>query len=117
MKYADRESFSWCFSRAGRVRVEDERGGNEIFDECIVAAHAPDALEMRGEYATSNEKKILGAFQYAYRYALLAHSILPHPLVGSPLTSRKQNLQVICAWRECTEHVLTNEFFLNPPWQ
>ncbi|BBN16268.1 hypothetical protein Mp_7g04870 [Marchantia polymorpha subsp. ruderalis] len=50
----------------GRVRVEDERGGNEIFDECIVAAHAPDALEMRGEYATSNEKKILGAFQYAY---------------------------------------------------
>ncbi|KAL2611936.1 hypothetical protein R1flu_023628 [Riccia fluitans] len=50
----------------GRVRVQDERGGIEVFDNCVVAAHAPDALEMRGTSASSNEKNVLGAFKYAY---------------------------------------------------
>ncbi|KAL3683325.1 hypothetical protein R1sor_001347 [Riccia sorocarpa] len=50
----------------GRVRVEDEHGAIDVFDNCIVAAHAPDALEMRGSSATNNEKKVLGAFKYAY---------------------------------------------------
>ncbi|KAL3690419.1 hypothetical protein R1sor_016728 [Riccia sorocarpa] len=50
----------------GRVRVEDEHGGIDVFDKCVVAAHAPDALEMRGSSATTNEKKVLGAFEYAY---------------------------------------------------
>ncbi|KAL3690410.1 hypothetical protein R1sor_016719 [Riccia sorocarpa] len=50
----------------GRVQVEDEHGGIDMFDKCVVAAHAPDALEMRGSSATTNEKKVLGAFKYVY---------------------------------------------------
>jgi cyclopropane-fatty-acyl-phospholipid synthase len=49
------------------VQLEDSKGSLEIFDRCVVAAHAPDALEMRGEHATKSEKAVLGAFQYAYR--------------------------------------------------
>ncbi|CAM6105924.1 unnamed protein product [Calypogeia fissa] len=50
----------------GKVQVEDAKGLLDIFDKCVVAAHAPDALKMRGEDATHSEKSVLGAFQYAY---------------------------------------------------
>ncbi|KZV16995.1 hypothetical protein F511_30518 [Dorcoceras hygrometricum] len=41
-------------------------GTEEIFDECIIATHAPDALKMLGNQATYDELRILGAFRYAY---------------------------------------------------
>ncbi|KAL6503522.1 hypothetical protein OROGR_025445 [Orobanche gracilis] len=41
-------------------------GSEDIYDECIIAAHAPDALKMLGKQATCDEIRILGAFQYAY---------------------------------------------------
>ncbi|CAM6098527.1 unnamed protein product [Calypogeia fissa] len=48
----------------GRVQLEDDKGGLDVFDECIVAANAPDALQMRGEDATLSEKNFLGAVKY-----------------------------------------------------
>ncbi|KAG6501159.1 hypothetical protein ZIOFF_041029 [Zingiber officinale] len=39
----------------------------DIYDGCIISTHAPDALKLLGEQATSEEARILGAFQYVYR--------------------------------------------------
>ncbi|XP_051152642.1 uncharacterized protein LOC127266436 isoform X2 [Andrographis paniculata] len=46
------------------VRCKD--GFEDVFDGCIIAAHAPDALKMLGDEATFDERRILGAFRYAY---------------------------------------------------
>ncbi|KAL6571395.1 hypothetical protein OROHE_003038 [Orobanche hederae] len=61
-------------SRGCRIRTNSEvccaisckDGSEDIYDECIIAAHAPDALKMLGKQATCDELRILGAFQYAY---------------------------------------------------
>lgn len=42
-------------------------GSAKVFDGCILAVHAPDALRLLGDEATYDERRILGAFQYAYR--------------------------------------------------
>ncbi|XP_047180065.1 uncharacterized protein LOC124846764 isoform X3 [Vigna umbellata] len=41
-------------------------GSEEVYDGCILAVHAPDALRLLGDEATYDERRILGAFQYAY---------------------------------------------------
>ncbi|XP_055828344.1 uncharacterized protein LOC129896457 [Solanum dulcamara] len=41
-------------------------GATELYDECIIAAHAPDTLKILGKEATYDETRILGAFQYVY---------------------------------------------------
>ncbi|KAK2455699.1 Cyclopropane-fatty-acyl-phospholipid synthase [Trifolium repens] len=41
-------------------------GSEEIYDGCILAVHAPDALRLLGDEATYDERRIIGAFQYAY---------------------------------------------------
>ncbi|KAH0634286.1 hypothetical protein KY284_037072 [Solanum tuberosum] len=41
-------------------------GSKEVYDRCIMAAHAPDTLRMLGKEATYDETRILGAFQYVY---------------------------------------------------
>ncbi|QCE07678.1 cyclopropane-fatty-acyl-phospholipid synthase [Vigna unguiculata] len=41
-------------------------GTEEVYDGCILAVHAPDALRLLGDEATYDERRILGAFQYAY---------------------------------------------------
>ncbi|XP_023877942.1 uncharacterized protein LOC111990399 isoform X2 [Quercus suber] len=38
----------------------------EMYNGCILAVHAPDAVELLGDQATFNERRILGAFQYVY---------------------------------------------------
>ncbi|KAI4373884.1 hypothetical protein MLD38_011947 [Melastoma candidum] len=40
--------------------------GQAAHDGCVVTLHAPDALKVLGNEATSEERTILGAFQYAY---------------------------------------------------
>jgi hypothetical protein len=50
------------------IQVVDENGGVQMFDKCLVGAHAPDALQMLGDEATFDERCILGAFQYSARY-------------------------------------------------
>ncbi|PIN25282.1 1-hydroxycarotenoid 3,4-desaturase [Handroanthus impetiginosus] len=44
-------------------------GSEEVYNGCIIAAHAPDALKMLGKQATYDESRILGAFQYAKRFS------------------------------------------------
>ncbi|GER41704.1 cyclopropane-fatty-acyl-phospholipid synthase [Striga asiatica] len=46
--------------------VSCKDGSEDKYNECIIAAHAPDALKMLGKQATFDELRILGAFQYAY---------------------------------------------------
>ncbi|KAF8077485.1 hypothetical protein N665_1033s0001 [Sinapis alba] len=41
-------------------------GSEEVFDRCILAVNAPDALRLLGEDATFDETRLLGAFQYPY---------------------------------------------------
>ncbi|GAU23787.1 hypothetical protein TSUD_26950 [Trifolium subterraneum] len=41
-------------------------GSEEMYDGCILAVHAPDALRLLGDEATYDERRIIGAFQYAY---------------------------------------------------
>ncbi|TKY51839.1 Tuberculostearic acid methyltransferase UfaA1 [Spatholobus suberectus] len=41
-------------------------GSQEMYDGCIMAVHAPDAVRLLGDEATYDEQRILGAFQYAY---------------------------------------------------
>ncbi|KAH7571453.1 hypothetical protein JRO89_XS04G0055900 [Xanthoceras sorbifolium] len=40
-------------------------GAQEVYSGCIMAVHAPDALKMLGSQVTFDEKRVLGAFQYA----------------------------------------------------
>ncbi|KAB1219321.1 Cyclopropane-fatty-acyl-phospholipid synthase [Morella rubra] len=41
-------------------------GSEETYNGCILAVHAPDALNILGDQATFDEMRILGAFQYVY---------------------------------------------------
>ncbi|KAK9289283.1 hypothetical protein L1049_017759 [Liquidambar formosana] len=41
-------------------------GSQEVYNGCIMAVHAPDAVKMLGNQATSDEIRVLGAFQYVY---------------------------------------------------
>ena len=40
----------------------------EIFDQCVIATNATDALSILGNEATQEEKRVLGAFHYVFRY-------------------------------------------------
>ncbi|XP_020222395.1 uncharacterized protein LOC109804891 [Cajanus cajan] len=54
-------------------------GSQEMYDGCIMAVHAPDALRLLGDEATYDERRILGAFQYANSDIFLHHdkSLMP----------------------------------------
>ncbi|XVF66428.1 hypothetical protein PTKIN_Ptkin10aG0034800 [Pterospermum kingtungense] len=45
----------------------------ELYDGCIMAVHAPDALRLLGNQATYDESRVLGAFQYVYSDIFLHH--------------------------------------------
>ena len=40
-----------------------------------MAVHAPDALRILGNQSTFEEKRLLGAFQYVYRYCIPLSSL------------------------------------------
>ena len=48
----------------------DAQGNIENFDQCIIGAHAPDALQMLGTDATDDEQRILSAFKYSHRWVI-----------------------------------------------
>ncbi|GFP85279.1 probable fatty acid methyltransferase [Phtheirospermum japonicum] len=50
-----------------------KNGSEEVYDACIIAAHAPDALKMLGNQVTLDESRILGAFSYAYSDIYVHH--------------------------------------------
>ncbi|RYR38093.1 hypothetical protein Ahy_A09g043051 isoform G [Arachis hypogaea] len=53
--------------------VHCKDGSKEMYDCCIIATHAPGTLILLGEEATYDERRILGAFQYAYSDTFLHH--------------------------------------------
>ncbi|KAM6588251.1 hypothetical protein CsatA_010856 [Cannabis sativa] len=46
--------------------VHNEDGSKEVYNGCILAVHAPNALRLLGDQATPVEHRVLGAFQYVY---------------------------------------------------
>lgn len=46
-------------------------GSEDLYDGCIIAVPAPDAIKILGEEVTHDEMRILGAFQYVYRCVFL----------------------------------------------
>ncbi|XP_030508263.2 uncharacterized protein LOC115723007 [Cannabis sativa] len=46
--------------------VHSEDGSKEVYNKCILAVHAPDAMRLLGDQATPDERRVLGAFQYVY---------------------------------------------------
>ncbi|PON33810.1 S-adenosyl-L-methionine-dependent methyltransferase [Parasponia andersonii] len=46
--------------------VHSEDGSKEVYNGCILAVHAPDAVRLLGDQATPDERRVLGAFQYVY---------------------------------------------------
>ncbi|XP_042401966.1 uncharacterized protein LOC121991946 [Zingiber officinale] len=67
------------FSTDGGCCVVGADCSKEMYDQCIISAHAPDALKLLGEQATFEEARILGAFQYVYSDIYLHHdkSLMP----------------------------------------
>ncbi|XLR00810.1 hypothetical protein S83_067008, partial [Arachis hypogaea] len=59
--------------------VHCKDGSKEMYDCYIIATHALDTLRLLGEEATYDERRILGAFQYAYNDIFLHHdtNLLP----------------------------------------
>ncbi|KAK9140261.1 hypothetical protein Scep_009942 [Stephania cephalantha] len=53
-------------SHSGGCTISCMDGSHENFDGCVIAVHAPDALNILGEQATQEERRVLGAFQYVY---------------------------------------------------
>ena len=52
------------------VRVRDARGGEDVFDQVVVAAHADQALAMLVR-PTPAERRVLGSFHYSANEAVL----------------------------------------------
>jgi Flavin containing amine oxidoreductase len=50
---------------AAGARVVVRGGGEDAFDHVVFACHAPTVLELLGDGATAEERRILGAFRYA----------------------------------------------------
>ncbi|XP_042401973.1 uncharacterized protein LOC121991954 [Zingiber officinale] len=67
------------FSTDGGCCVVGADCSKEMYDQCIISAHAPDALKLLGEQATFEEARILGAFQYVHSDIYLHHdkSLMP----------------------------------------
>ncbi|KAK4427844.1 putative fatty acid methyltransferase [Sesamum alatum] len=99
-------------------------GTKEVYDGCIIAVHAPDALKMLGKQATYDESRILGAFQYAYSDLFLHHDNNLMPKNSAVWCSRNflgtiKNKAYITYWLNNLQQDIseTVPFFLtlNPP--
>ncbi|KAK4405920.1 putative fatty acid methyltransferase [Sesamum angolense] len=98
-------------------------GLEEVYDGCIIAVHAPDALKMLGKQATYDESRILGAFQYAHSDLFLHHDNNLMPKNSAVWSSRNflgtiKNKAYITYWLNNLQNIgETVPFFLtlNPP--
>lgn len=57
--------------RPTEVHVLDDDGNTETYDQVVFATHADETLRLLGSQATTEERRILGAFRYARNRALL----------------------------------------------
>ncbi|KAL0284761.1 UNVERIFIED_CONTAM: Tuberculostearic acid methyltransferase UfaA1 [Sesamum calycinum] len=99
-------------------------GSEEVYDGCIIATPAPDALKMLGKHATHDELRILGAFQYACSDTFLHHDNDLMPKNQAVWSSRNflgttDKKAYITYWLNNTQNindtVLPFFFTLNPP--
>ncbi|KAL0456952.1 UNVERIFIED_CONTAM: hypothetical protein Slati_1034400 [Sesamum latifolium] len=103
--------------------VISKDGLEEIYDGCIIAVHAPDALKMLGKQATYDESRILGAFQYSYSDLFLHHdnNLMPkNPAVWSSrnFLGTLKNKAYITYWLNNLQNIGESAPFfltLNPP--
>jgi predicted NAD/FAD-binding protein len=58
-------------AEGGKLGLTFEDGRRECFDRVIMATHAPQALDILGEDATTLERKILGTFRTSSSTAVL----------------------------------------------
>lgn len=56
---------------AREVRVRDEHGGDEVYDQVVLATAANVALALLGEGATDDERRVLGMYTYQPAVAYL----------------------------------------------
>lgn len=63
------------FNTSAGCTLSCSDGSNEVYDKCIIAVHAPDAIRILGKEATYDETTILGAFQYVYRFGFLCQTV------------------------------------------
>ncbi|MDB5552319.1 MAG: NAD/FAD-binding protein [Rhizobium sp.] len=63
---------------AGRVEIADAKGNVQIFDDVVIATHADQALRMLSD-ASTEERRVLGAFRYSRNEAILHNdaSLMP----------------------------------------
>ena len=55
---------------AGRVEISDAHGKTHMFDDVVIATHADQALRMLMD-ASTDERRVLGAFRYSVNEAIL----------------------------------------------
>ncbi|KAJ3394276.1 hypothetical protein HDU84_009031 [Entophlyctis sp. JEL0112] len=55
----------------GKVKVQYSGGTEEVFDHVIIATHTDEALEILGDDATDDEKRILGGIEFLNNRAVL----------------------------------------------
>ena len=53
------------------VRILDARGGTEVVDHVVLASHADSTLQILGDDASDEERRILGAFRFSENQAVL----------------------------------------------
>ncbi|CAA0823147.1 Cyclopropane-fatty-acyl-phospholipid synthase [Striga hermonthica] len=101
-------------------------GSKDVYDACIIGAHAPDALKMLGDQVTYEESRILGAFKYAYSDIYVHHdkSLMPkNPAAWSAwnFLGTKDEKVYITYWLNAVQNIDDKglPFFstLNPPYE
>ncbi|XP_020573407.1 uncharacterized protein LOC110019885 [Phalaenopsis equestris] len=98
-------------------------GLEELYDECIITVHAPDALKILGKQATYEESRILGAFRYIYSdvYLHCDESLMPqNPTSWSARNFlEKNNTSYLTYWLNVLQNLgsvdRTLLVTLNPP--
>ncbi|PIN25284.1 Cyclopropane-fatty-acyl-phospholipid synthase [Handroanthus impetiginosus] len=101
-----------------------EDGSEEVYDGCIVATHALDALKMLGKQETDDESRILGAFQYAHSDIFVHHddNLMPQNQAAwrsKNFLGTNSNKACITYWLNIVQNINDSRlpFFLtiNPP--
>jgi len=109
-------------TKDGACSVLTLDGSQEVFDGCIIAAHAPDALRILGEQVTYQESRVLGAFPYVSSdiYLHRDKTLMPRrESAWSAWNFLGNNTNGVCLtyWLNVLQNLKTNQSFfvtLNP---
>ncbi|KAG8370321.1 hypothetical protein BUALT_Bualt14G0104700 [Buddleja alternifolia] len=103
------EVFSVLTNDKGCV-ITCKDGSKELYDGCIIASHAPDALKMLGMQTTYDELRILGAFQYEQGDVFLHHdnNLMPKNVAawgGVNFLGKDNNEAYITYWLNAVQNI------------